>query len=472
MHNQSAARFRPGGTIKLPTPRVLLFGSAAVLLLFALLVDVDRLRGLSPGGAGLGPGGIDGALFLGAGAIAAALVVWALRPGTSPGATAAAATGALVASLAASAGCRLLSTGHQPIGVTEAAATALIVPVVAYRCRSWLVAGVSVLTFVAMLASSQRAGHPLDPDNALLVLALLSPGFALRWRDERRAWHIERALRQERNALARDLHDVVAHQVTGIVVQAQALQHLAARDPDTLSTALADIEDAGVNALTAMRRLVSALRDGEHPSAETDPPTGALRALQRPAVGDRPAVSVVLDAGVDLDRAPGEIAAAVVRMAQESVTNAERHACGVGRITVRVSADEGSIRLDVRDDGHVAHRAYAGEGYGLIGSTGTRIGTGPGIGTGTTRTSTGTGPGSGHGPAGTRTGTGGGYGSIGTRGGGYGLMGSGGGGYGLIGMAERAKLLAGTFHAGPAPDGSGWQVSAALPTGADARRKR
>ncbi|MFF9649142.1 sensor histidine kinase [Streptomyces sp. NPDC014622] len=466
MHNQSAARFRSGGTIKLPTPRVLLFGSAAALLLFALLVDVDRLHGLSPGGAGLGPGGIDGALFLGSGAIAAALVVWALRPGTSPGATAAAATGSLVASLAASAGCRLLSTGHQPIGVTEAAATALIVPVVAYRCRSWLVAGVSVLTFVAMLASSQRAGHPLDPDNALLVLALLSPGFALRWRDERRAWHIERALRQERNALARDLHDVVAHQVTGIVVQAQALQHLATRDPDTLSTALADIEDAGVNALTAMRRLVSALRDGEHPSAETDPPTAALLALERPAVGDRPAVSVVLDAGVDLDRAPGEIAAAVVRMAQESVTNAQRHACGVGRVTVRVSTDEGSIRLDVRDDGQVAHQAHAGEEYGLIGNTGIRTGTGTG--TRTTRTSTG----SGHGPAGTRTGTGGGYGSIGTRGGGYGLMGSGGGGYGLIGMAERAKLLAGTFHAGPAPDGSGWQVSAALPTGAEARRKR
>ncbi|MFF9588469.1 histidine kinase [Streptomyces sp. NPDC014646] len=466
MHNQSAARFRSGGTIKLPTPRVLLFGSAAALLLFALLVDVDRLHGLSPGGAGLGPGGIDGALFLGSGAIAAALVVWALRPGTSPGATAAAATGSLVASLAASAGCRLLSTGHQPIGVTEAAATALIVPVVAYRCRSWLVASVSVLTFVAMLASSQRAGHPLDPDNALLVLALLSPGFALRWRDERRAWHIERALRQERNALARDLHDVVAHQVTGIVVQAQALQHLATRDPDTLSTALADIEDAGVNALTAMRRLVSALRDGEHPSAETDPPTAALLALERPAVGDRPAVSVVLDAGVDLDRAPGEIAAAVVRMAQESVTNAERHACGVGRVTVRVSTDEESIRLDVRDDGQVAHQAHAGEEYGLIGNTGIRTGTGTG--TRTTRTSTG----GGHGPAGTRTGTGGGYGSIGTRGGGYGLMGSGGGGYGLIGMAERAKLLAGTFHAGPAPDGSGWQVSAALPTGADARRKR
>lgn len=412
MYNQTAARFRPGGTIKpggtirLPTARALLPGAAAVLLLFALLVDIDRLRGMGPGDAHPGPGGIGGYLFLGSGAIAAVLVVWALRPGTSPGATAAAATGALLVSLAASVGCLLPPAGHQPIGVAEAVATGLIVPVVAYRCRSWLVVGVSVLTFVAMLASSQRAGHPPDPDNALLVLALLAPGFALRWRDERRAWHIERALRQERNALARDLHDVVAHQVTGIVVQAQALQYLAARDPDTLSTALADIEDAGVNALTAMRRLVSALRDGEHPSVGTETPTAALRALERPVVGERPAVSVVLDAGVDLDRMPGEIAAAVVRMAQESVTNAERHACGAGRIAVRVSADDGRVRLDVRDDGHGPHRAHGGDGYGLIG------------------------------------------------------------------MAERAKLLAGTFDAGPAPDGPGWQVSADLPTDARAGRNR
>ncbi len=399
MHNRPAAWAHSGAAHShaRPATHLIICAAAGLLLLLAFLTDLDRLRGMSPRTAG-------DALYLISGAVAAVLVLWALRPRTSPTATAVCAAGVLAAALAASAGYGLLTTRHQPIGIAEAIATALVVPLVAYRCRLVLIGGTAVLAFVVMLAASQRGGHPLDQDNALLVLALLAPGFYARWRAEQRTWHVERAVREERGALARDLHDVVAHQVTGIVVQAQGLQHLAARDPETLRTALADIEEAGVSALTAMRRLVSTLRDGRYPHPCNDSPATALRALERPGDKNLPTVSVTLD--TDLDRAPSEISAAVVRMAQESVTNADRHARGATRIAVRVRADDGCVRLDVRDDGHGPHRARAADGYGLIG------------------------------------------------------------------MTERAKLLAGTFRAGPAPDGPGWHVSAALPADDAARRTR
>ncbi|MER7023792.1 MULTISPECIES: sensor histidine kinase [Streptomyces] len=398
MHHRPAASppasAREGTAARRPHPMPALL--AAVALLAALLTDLDRWWDMRPGPVG-------DALFLVSGAAMGSLVLWTLRPfpahrcgGTG---TAAAAAGALLISFTASAGYRLLPAGHRPIGLTEALALALLLSLVARRCRPLVIAGTALASFAALLAAAGRAGGPYDVDNALLVLVLLGPGLLLRWRAERRAWHIERAVREERNALARDLHDVVAHQVTGIVVQAQALQHIAARDPELLRTALADIEHAGANALTAMRHLVGALRDGEHPRQVADSPARQLTALARPGNGHRPEIAV--SGEEELDSAPAELTAAVLRIAQEAVTNADRHARGATRITVRVHGESGWLRLDVHDDGRGPVRTSTGDGYGLIG------------------------------------------------------------------MAERAKLLGGTCHAGPAASGSGWHVTAHLPGAAD-----
>ncbi|MFE7590865.1 sensor histidine kinase [Kitasatospora sp. NPDC057512] len=367
---------------------------AGLALLSALLTDLGRWWGMRPGPVG-------DALFLGSGAAMGALVLWALRPRASGRAgTAPAAAGALLVSFAASAGYHLLPSGHRPTGLTEGLALALLLSLVAHRCRPPVVAGTALAAFAALLAAAGREGGPYDVDNALLVLVLLGPGLLLRWRAERRAWHIERAVREERNALARDLHDVVAHQVTGIVVQAQALQYVAVRDPELLRTALADIEHAGADALAAMRRLVGALREGEHPAQDTDSPARQLAALARPGEGHRCGITVSGEA--ELENTPAEVAAALLRIAQEAVTNADRHARGATRITVRVHGDDGWLHLDVHDDGRGPVRAPAGDGYGLIG------------------------------------------------------------------MAERAKLLGGTFRAGPAAPGTGWHVAARLPGGTGA----
>ncbi|MBB4704388.1 sensor histidine kinase [Sphaerisporangium siamense] len=367
-------------------PARLLAGVITVALLAAWLGDMDRyLSAAASAGS---------ALYLVSGVVMAALALWILRSGTSPAATASGAALALLTAQGVSVGAWLAGTPHSSIGLTEAAVTAVVVPLVAYRCRPLLMVAVAGLALTALLSASLRDGRPMDTDNALLVLLLLTPGLYARWRAQQHAWHIERVRRSERAALARDLHDVVAHQVTGIVVQVQSLQHVAQRDPLALRAALVDIEEAGSNALTAMRLLVTALREGEKPRTGNLTPAQALRDLERPD-GPHAAVRVTLEA--DPDRLSPETAAAVVRMAQEAVANADRHARAATRITVQVSVGDGQVRLQVSDDGQGAAGGFTG------------------------------------------------------------------GGYGLVGMAERAGLLGGSFHAGPGPDGTGWQVTARLP---------
>jgi len=89
----------------------------------------------------------------------------------------------------------------------------------------------------------------------------LAAGVWLRYRDHREIVTVEAIRREERLELARELHDVVAHHVTGILVQAQAARFTAAQHPEAATEALAAIETAGGETLTALRRLVGLLRD-------------------------------------------------------------------------------------------------------------------------------------------------------------------------------------------------------------------
>ena len=91
----------------------------------------------------------------------------------------------------------------------------------------------------------------------------LGVGLLLRYLDLRRRDAIDAARRDERLQLARELHDVVAHDITGIVVQAQAARLVGTKRPETLPSTLAEIESAGSNAMAAMRRVIGLLREGD-----------------------------------------------------------------------------------------------------------------------------------------------------------------------------------------------------------------
>jgi signal transduction histidine kinase len=92
-------------------------------------------------------------------------------------------------------------------------------------------------------------------------LAALATGLGLRLLDTHRHAAADQVRRDERLELARELHDVVAHHITGIVIHTQAAQLVAHKHPDKPDSTLADIEAAASDALTAMRRVVGLLRD-------------------------------------------------------------------------------------------------------------------------------------------------------------------------------------------------------------------
>lgn len=202
-----------------------------------------------------------------------------------------------------------------------------------------------------------------DVIGSLAVLAMtITLGVAFRWRAAARARELDRVKLQEREQLARDLHDTVAHHVSAIAIQAQAGTAVAATDPDAAARVLGVIESEASRTLAEMRSIVRVLRREEGHELAPSPAIADLLQLARPESGG-PVVDVQLTG--DVDAIPPTIAAAVYRIAQEGVTNARRHARNATGIQVRVGADEAGIRLDVRDDGDAA--ASAAPGYGITG---------------------------------------------------------------------------------------------------------
>ncbi|MQM26044.1 sensor histidine kinase [Glycomyces sp. NEAU-7082] len=182
-------------------------------------------------------------------------------------------------------------------------------------------------------------------------------GALRRERVESRARRVDTIRAREREALARDLHDTVAHHVSAIVIRAQ----VAGADPsDTARVAesLRVIETEAQAVLADMRSLVRTLR------APADyAPTAGLEELARLADPGPPKVTVRIDAPEDL---PSIVATTLFRIAQEGVTNARRHSRDATGVDVVITADAETARIVVRDDGGPA-RPDSGNGHGLQG---------------------------------------------------------------------------------------------------------
>ena len=229
-------------------------------------------------------------------------------------------------------------------------------------------AGVVVLV-AGRLAIRREDIAPLAFLGMLAWGGALAAGVWLRIGDTSRQLAIDAARRGERLELARELHDVVAHHVAGIVVQAQAARLVAARRPAELDGMLTGIESAGNDALAAMRRVVGLLR--EPGDAGTRPPgPGQLSDLVRRFAGHGPAVRLRLPDG-EPPPWPPEVATTVYRVVQEALTNIGLHAPSAANVAVVVDGDPGSVSVEVTDDGPVAPPPSswfaAGGGHGLVG---------------------------------------------------------------------------------------------------------
>ena len=203
--------------------------------------------------------------------------------------------------------------------------------------------------------------------NSALLIGLagcVGAGMLLRQSDRERAAAATRARQDERLAIARELHDVVAHHVTGMVVQAQAGQLVAHRDPARAASVLASIEQAGSEALTSMRRMVGALR-----TDDTDAPTAPAATLTELRELARHTSELGLPVRLEVDTTlavPADVAQSVHRIVREALTNAQRHAAGATEVTVRVERRISSLDVVVSDDGRARSGPGAG-GFGLVG---------------------------------------------------------------------------------------------------------
>jgi signal transduction histidine kinase len=191
-------------------------------------------------------------------------------------------------------------------------------------------------------------------------------GALVRFWTTSRTREIDQVRLREREQLARELHDTVAHHVSAMVIRAQAGRVVAASNPGAALDALRVIEEEGSRTLAEMRTMVGALRDRE--DADLTPQNGVAD-IERlgGSLDDEPRVQVRLTG--DLDELGPTVGAATYRIAQESVTNALRHARNATRIDVHVAGDGDAIRLTVRDDGDQVHPSSVNAGYGVVGMT-------------------------------------------------------------------------------------------------------
>ena len=175
---------------------------------------------------------------------------------------------------------------------------------------------------------------------------------------------IREAAELERTQIARELHDVVAHKVSVMVVQAGAERSVL--DPAATSTeeTLRTIEATGREALVELRRLVGVLRFGEESSLAPQPTLADVDGL----------VAQVRDAGIDVElRIEGErrplapgVELSAFRIVQEALTNVLKHAGGA-HVLVALRFRPEEIEIHVRDEGGFARTAATGTGHGLLG---------------------------------------------------------------------------------------------------------
>lgn len=327
----------------------------------------------------------------------------------------AAAAGALSALTTLYVGTAVRPSWGTPGVLAEIGGLLIVIARVAWKTRREQLVPLALLLGAAVLATPLRwsvlGGALFTAPLGITVSIALGVGLYLRALDARRARALAAARRDERLELARDLHDFVAHHVTGIVVQAQAARFAAragaGQSPEELDTMFGGIEKAGTEALTSMRRMVGLLRDAQHVNApdgealadtgSATRPVGDLAQLRELVAGfAHPPATLTL--APDLGALPPEVAASAHRVVQEALTNIRKHAADAATVRVTLARAGGDVEVAVRDDGR-------GRGRML--------------------------------PS---------------------------GGFGLTGLAERVGALGGRLRAGPRPEG-GWEVVALLPAG-------
>ncbi len=286
---------------------------------------------------------------------------------------------------------------------------ALCLYAVAVRCTTWVVAGAGIVTVIGATVI-----YPPTVAAAIVVAAIpVSGGIIVRSRRanreqlqvQERRHEGERALLEERQRIARELHDVVAHHMSVIAIQAEAAPYRTADPPQEMVESFAEIRSSALSGLGELRRVLGVLRS-DKPDTTPQPGLDELGSLLESARNG----GVTVTSGVTGTPRPlpDGVNLSAYRIVQEALSNAMRHAPG-SAVQLNLYYGEAALVIEVRNDrcppdAHAAREQHNGAGAGP------------------------------------------------------------GGGHGLIGMRERAAMLGGHLRAGPTIHGE-FLVTAALPLG-------
>jgi len=279
-------------------------------------------------------------------------------------------------------------------GTAEALGLLGVMFVVVRRGNPQWAVGAVLLTGMAIGFLPLRGGTSADYVIGGLALglaatAVIGAAVYLRTIESTRTRAMDSVRAEQRAEFARDLHDFIAHHVTGIVVQAQGARFIAEQDPQRVLLALEQIEAAGAETMASMRRMVGVLRD---PNALPDAPLAPLAGVDE--LG--PLLDQFTNSGGALARLhvdgntaglPVEVSTSAYRVVMEALTNIRRHAVGARVADVWVRRTPDWLLVRVANDGAPPKAAMPREapGYGLVGLTervravGGRITAGPGI---------------------------------------------------------------------------------------------
>ncbi|MDH6143725.1 signal transduction histidine kinase [Kitasatospora sp. GP30] len=189
--------------------------------------------------------------------------------------------------------------------------------------------------------------------------------------DQRRHREVAATRRAQRLELAHDLHDFVAHDVSGMVAQAQAGAILAQQHPEQAAAVFQRIEQAGQQALTALDRTVRLLRT-EQQAGEREPQHGLD---ELPALTDRfiAAGSVEVRLRSSARQVSREVGATAYRIVVEALTNVRRHAATATRVEVSVRSTGGQLEVRITDDGRPGDRRTRRDGGHGLAALGARV---------------------------------------------------------------------------------------------------
>ncbi|MFG1948841.1 sensor histidine kinase [Nonomuraea sp. NPDC048826] len=181
--------------------------------------------------------------------------------------------------------------------------------------------------------------------------------------ERERELEAERAAERERARIARDMHDILAHAVSLMVVQAEAGPVAVRKDPARAEAAFDAIAGAGRDAMEQIRLMLGILKDREAPRAP-QPTLDDLPALAAQVTGT--GLEVGFEATGERRPVPAGCAVAAYRIVQEALTNIVKHADAT-RADIRLTWEEDTLMIDVTDDGRGSGRALPSGGHGLIG---------------------------------------------------------------------------------------------------------